>query len=383
MTKVQEIGITISVSEPLVAGAAFLDTLQDNVNDYQHTISAVGGYDSASFTLGGSTSRLEDWLERGLGRHVVTYNDAGVVIWEGFVNKVSYSVGGRRIERGPLMEVCNRVVATYSPLDTSVDPPVRGATTYTTLVEDATSQGRYGILKDLISVGDTDQTTAEEIRDAYLLERKYAQTDQQVTLLQSGDTPLLQVECLGYYHWLDRFVYEDTTNATTTVSAKLQLVLAAEPNGFISTNYAGIASNAYAVNRKEDQQPTGWAVIKYLTSIGGSGAVRYLFGVYRDRRAYYNAIPTEVSYQYSLSSGQPEVQNLTGLRVRPWDVLPGRWMFHTDLLVGRNQSSVLRTDPRNMFIESVTYTAPYGLQLSGGKIDTISQRLARLGVGGI
>jgi len=36
-----------------------------------------------------------------------------------------------------------------------------------------------------------------------------------------------------------------------------------------------------------------------------------------------------------------------------------------------------------MFIEKVTYRAPYGLQLQGGNTDEIVQVMAQMGAGGI
>jgi hypothetical protein len=38
----------------------------------------------------------------------------------------------------------------------------------------------------------------------------------------------------------------------------------------------------------------------------------------------------------------------------------------------------MRDDPRFVFIESVRYTAPNGLQLSGQKVSRLPQMLARL-----
>jgi hypothetical protein len=52
-------------------------------------------------------------------------------------------------------------------------------------------------------------------------------------------------------------------------------------------------------------------------------------------------------------------------------------------MIGRVADTNIRQDPRNIFVESLAYTAPYGLILNGGKISTLSQRLAQKGLGGI
>jgi hypothetical protein len=38
---------------------------------------------------------------------------------------------------------------------------------------------------------------------------------------------------------------------------------------------------------------------------------------------------------------------------------------------------------RTLFIESVRFTAPYGLSITGGVINTLRQQLAQWGLGGI
>ena len=69
----------------------------------------------------------------------------------------------------------------------------------------------------------------------------------------------------------------------------------------------------------------------------------------------------------------------TGETVRPWDVLPARWMFLPDFLAGQFQPTDRRLDPRFLFIESVQFTAPSTVQISGQKISRIPQMIARLG----
>ena len=65
------------------------------------------------------------------------------------------------------------------------------------------------------------------------------------------------------------------------------------------------------------------------------------------------------------------------------DVKPGKWIFFPDFLMGKALDDLddFRLDPRYMLVESVRYTAPYGLSLSGGKISTFSQILAQKGLG--
>jgi len=64
-------------------------------------------------------------------------------------------------------------------------------------------------------------------------------------------------------------------------------------------------------------------------------------------------------------------------------VLPAHWIFFPDFLVGRTQPTTdLRTDKRYMFIESVRYSAPDTIQMTGSKVGRLAQLLAKKGMWG-
>ena len=106
-----------------------------------------------------------------------------------------------------------------------------------------------------------------------------------------------------------------------------------------------------------------------------------LFGVYDDRVPVYEQVPTTIEYYQKLS--EDFVTFESGLKVDPIDVLPGKWLYFTDLFIGEPEADTLSEDIRAMFIESVKYTYPQGLVLSGGKTDSLTQKLAKLGLAGI
>jgi hypothetical protein len=69
----------------------------------------------------------------------------------------------------------------------------------------------------------------------------------------------------------------------------------------------------------------------------------------------------------------------------PWNVLPARWIFRPDFLVGRFlpiSAASLGSDPRAAFIEVVQFDAPYSLSINGRKLSQLDQVLARRGLGG-
>ena len=148
------LGISISVYDPtIVPGGGgsytprgrYLFNLSNVVDSYSHTIEAFGGYTTAQFTFKASQDEFDDWLENGLNRHIEVYNPYGGEMWEGFVNQLTYSVGGFSVVRGPLMDLANRIWVTYGDYNTLTG--AQGLTVETPLVNNLNSQAQYGILE--------------------------------------------------------------------------------------------------------------------------------------------------------------------------------------------------------------------------------------------
>jgi hypothetical protein len=69
----------------------------------------------------------------------------------------------------------------------------------------------------------------------------------------------------------------------------------------------------------------------------------------------------------------------TNVMVYPWDIRPGKWIRTTDWMIGRIINSTdLFGDPRNKFIENVTFSAPWTVGLSGTPYETLSQMIAKI-----
>jgi len=127
----------------------------------------------------------------------------------------------------------------------------------------------------------------------------------------------------------------------------------------------------------------GWDYIKALTSRGDASDNRYTFGIYNGRKAYYTVQPTTNTYVQRLTDPKVRVETLTGQEVYPWNVTAAKWLFYPDFLIGRIAPSNLRDDPRYEFIETVSYSAPWGLTHNGSKVGRLDQKLAKLGLGGV
>lgn len=381
-------GISINVDAPLFNSIGLTGlNVTSQVSSYEHIIAALGGYESARFALKLTQNAAEDWFVNGLGREVTVYNSALVKIWEGFVDLVELAMGPLSISRGPLSTVVNRCSAIYGLLDTTQNPPVQTLQLPTTIAQNATSQARWGIWEQILSAGQTTTVDAESMRDAYLAEYANPETSQELSPGAGRPTSVV-INCRGYQDFLDAGIYTQVVNSgTTQLETKLAAVLddaGADPNTLFASTNAEIFTSGILVQQYEDESLKARAIINGMVALGDGTAAngRMLWGIYNDRRFTYSQVPTTVAYQQRLSSQAQRVETSSGAIVQPWDVRPGRWIFFPDFLTGHPQPATLRDDNRHEFIERVQYTAPFGLTLTGSKVSSLPQILARAGLGG-
>lgn len=342
--------------------------LTNQLNSYSQTISALGGYDNASIGLGVTIPEIDDWLENGLGRHVEVYGDS-LNCFEGFVNSMSISLGPLSITRGPLLNVANRAWGHYSEYETGTDG-------VTATSQDASSQARYGIRPRILNIGQVSAATAAKVVATFLEENRWPETS---TTYSQGENLALTLDIQGYFHLLD-IPYINVGTGTYTLREKLIEVLNYEPNGLFNTDMAGLEPNGLSVFRAEKDKKC-WDAIKDMVNMGSeSSNSRMLFGIYAGRKAIYETIPTTIEYNRQIFSNT-KIQSADG-EVEPYLVRPGKWLEFSDFGAGLTTPD-RRNNPRYMFIEAVTYTAPYDLSLTGGKVENLPQQLAKLGLQGI
>lgn len=365
--------------------------------DFNFTVQANGGYWSLSVTILDNQDGIEDWIANGLKRNLVVYDDANVVIWEGFVNRVTANLAGLSVTRGPLMDIGNRLSVTYAKQEV-VGSEIVTTQNLTTTIEPAApsaSNLKYGIFEKIVGAGTVwEDTQAEEIRDTWLAER--AEPEMSKQFVGGASPPSVTIECLGWVHYLGNYVYNADEvgvglNVSVGASDKLEYIIDGDPlmvafngdpNGLFDADGNGdIEDNAMLFSRWEDQNTTAWGLIKDIVSAGSIAGDRYIFGVYAGRKIVYQAVPTDLEYNQRLSDPAQRITTEGQAVVFPWNVLPGNWMMFTDFLIGSTQPANLRNDQRAMFIERVAYSTPWGLQLDGGKINTIAQKLAQRGLG--
>jgi len=381
--------ISILVEGSLANARPFQQRI-DRPSTYTHLINAVGGYESCSFTLSIDSVDMNDWLANGLGRYVSVYNPALEIIWEGFVNQIDAAYGNLTVTRGPLMETTNRLQASYTTVDVTVIPPTEGLQAFTGWIDDLPSQAEYGILPEIISVGETNPADATAIALSYLAAHRVPATTQVFT--SAANAPQVTISCLGYRYWL-MYTYNQLVNTgTINTDAKIIDILTgidAVTAAAYNLNNAWLPFNTTHVDtpaapavvpRYEYEDRTAWELIQGLTARGDANQNRWLFGIYANREAWYYQAPTTVEYTLKLSDPSMTIHNPAP--VDPWDVKPGKWLLFTEFLPGYMPAS-LDDDPRAMFIESVTFTAPNQIALNGTPGETLSDVMASFGLGGV
>jgi hypothetical protein len=264
----------------------------------------------------------------------------------------------------------------------SVYPPTDGGETTTVLVDDAASKIRYGIYEKAINAGPTTDANAEFIRDVFLYENSLPKSRSQMSI-QPGNAeyPTVVFDCIGLAQFFSVYPYSYIGNTVSSLSDKIIDIINADPNHVFSTNYDMIEPNLYAVTDMEIDDRYAWDVIQALLSLGDAvNDYRAFFGVYEDGRAEYKTQPQDIKYSYRLSDRFQAVNNYGGRSVvMPWDVRPAYWIVVPDFLIGRHiQAVTVRSDPRNKFIEGVTYSAPLTVELECGGMDRLAQILAKI-----
>lgn len=376
--------LTASFSDPLWSTSTWRTAFHFS-SGYTHEIRRFGGYWSASLERPVPRPALDDWIERGLGRHCMVYDDALCPCWTGFVNQILVELEDEVIQIGPLLDTANRVAVRYAPLIPVTNPPVRLDPTLTAYGTDTASQAQWGIWSRIFDAGELTDAAALQVRDMRLAEWADPPTSRAV----GATNPLtLRVDLLGYVHLLNA-PYEQTVNsgeidiANAGGTGKLQAILSAEPNGLLSTDWRGVTANTVQVEAYEEGGATGLDLLKGMVALGDAAYNPYQFGIYDEQRADYSAIPYTVTYQQAAGDPFRRIYTTNWQWVRPWNVRPARWLFYSSFVVGATIPTLDPSDPRYELMEWVRFTAPYDLQHEGGRAAIVDQVLAQRGLSGV
>lgn len=385
-TSFEEAGLSVNTADPLWKDARVgeLARLTSIISTYWHDVAAVGGFNAAQATFTVDQPAAWQWAQSGLGRHFVVYDEFKSVAWEGFVDRVSIVCGAYAVDIGPLTQMANRVGVIFNErVVGEAGEPIVVPGQRLALIEDTDSQDKYGIWEKWYTAGECSRARAEQIQEAALQEGKYPETSERGgAAAATGATVSLM--CLGYHAMFQAYPHTEATGLTVTATAKLQEIMASDPNGIFSTDYSHMEANAALVGKYEGADTDAWAMVKGVVAQGGGADdLRWAFGIYADRKARYWQMPDQVHYEGR--TDQPIPQRLGGGKLHPWRVWPGRWVFYLDVLVGKSDPRTLaerKSDVRYEFLESVRFDAPYQFNHQGGKVGRLPQMLGQMGLAG-
>jgi len=382
----QSKGFSVSVFDPKVQGQNFLySDAHEIIQNDSYTSRASGGFWDGRFNVVAKHKDVADeWLDKGLGRHIEVWSPDMERMWEGFVNSIEVAIDGESFSIGPLLGMLNKGRLWYSAfvrLDNGQGSTgVRLSTDY---AENTDSQLEYGIIERALSGGGIPSSNAENLRDLQLTESAYPNTSRRGELTNSpGEGLLISVSLLGYVHFLKAYTYTNATKGTQTISAKIEAVLAADPNSIFSTDYVNIETNSVIVDTYEDGSNSAFDIIfGDLSGYGNASDERLLMGVYEDQKFHYQSLPSSVAYQVERIGSEEAFFTPSGEIVHPWGVNVGEWVRTNHIIASEVNS--LRQNVQTELLETATFKPPNNLAWEGGKYGRLPQALGRLGLSGI
>lgn len=377
-------GFTVSYYDRLPKGGVWLNDIDIALQDWRHSITAFGGFDTASFSLSVEQNILEDWIRNGLFRPIVVRDNFLSIIWEGFVDSITINQAGLSVTHGPVTAIANRVFALYSGVDTSVYPPQIGVRKITPTFNNTASQSNWGIWWEILSLAGVTDSNADQLVGMYLAEHGYPEINSNFSF--SNEEISLTINCLGWYHTLSYPFSYTGASGNITITNRIKQVLNTNPNLWLSTDHSRIENNVTTVPQYEDDNQLALEHIRGLSAMGDSANNRHIFGIYEDRMAVYNTVSDEIDYTIELADPNRRILDITGSVVPPWRVRPGKWIFFNDFMPSLGSAyEEFQQDPRMLRIESLQFDmrTPYSVQFAGGISSKYDQRSARLGLRGM
>ncbi|HEX2908162.1 MAG TPA: hypothetical protein VHO69_14930 [Phototrophicaceae bacterium] len=266
------------------------------VYNYKHKISALGGFDTALCDVAIPLNQAELFLDQYLGNRIAIYVDnPAAAIWEGFINRITFSVGNCQ-HTISLDEMVNRAAVIYT---------LTGATnpTSSSIVNNTDSQAIYGIKAEKVDLG-FQYSAGSAVTTAAANTIIAQQAWPKASSVPGSSGGLVTLEMLGFYHTLkwEAFTSASTTTPTLTTIITAD-ILPIDNTGvfFDDTDTSALAANAQTINRNRVRGQTAWDVLQQLAEIGDA-ANKWVVGISptdpntKTRRLYYRAFNSTIVY---------------------------------------------------------------------------------------
>ncbi len=336
--------LSYSSFAPIFAGRQL-----DGVTEIQFSSSMFGGYDTASITLDGRPEQLlmaSDYA----GRDIRIYDEVGVQVWEGFVNKSTAQSGAVSIGTGPVMDISNLVNLQYTEYTWSTNPPQGGGEKETgffmaTPLSDL-SKDSWGNLWEIVTAPRPLSESEAASININLIDAK-SQIQRYISADEGGDRGGVTLDCLGYFHLTKKLMSDYYSNLSLSGPEVIGYPMPAP--FFNKIELAGTGAKTLTLYNEHmetsyDFIESGYQTISASTKYGVS------FGVYNNRVVKYRLItkPTTPSVYVNGSTGKPSSSSVAHA---PVYVQPGDWAQIVDL-----PSSVTNLDDAMFLVGRVEST---------------------------
>lgn len=317
-----------------------------SIEQYTHTITAAGGFESCEIRLRGTLEDAQSYVAN-LRAELVVYGPDALSVWEGILTGVTLNLGGEAIDTR-LDGLANAVKVRYQP--------DIGAQVSTAFAEDATSIATYGRKEYIYSGSGMTTAAAQAVRDALLAARAGPLASRTSQIGSRSPDITITLVFGGLYETLG---WLTTSNTSTTLTDTLTQV-ATLITAYNTVNDFGIVTTSLGTSGVTDTEyidadTTYREKIERLLSRGTSSGTRYAWGVYEDGvfRAveWAGATPATIAYQRWV--GDDRIWTPTGVEIPPWEVRPNTMYEVRDL----SDSSALYTysdEDARLFVERVT-----------------------------
>lgn len=347
-----------------------------DTDNWQHRISANLGFDTASFDLKEEKYVLEDLFFNGLGRRVTRYSpDGNFVVWDGYISEMTLSEPGITL-RISLKELANRASVRYVPIDTSTNPPTESAETSTTVVNDTESQSLYGIKERYFSPPKINRLTAANAAQyASIILDQYRRPRRSADFSGGSSEPRLSVMCEGFIHTLEWRVYNQTAvSGADWVYVVAGTIITGVGQFIYDTDFD---TNTTQLQKYFNRDDTALNILQTAAGLGDNTDRRWLFYVLENRILQYKAASTTIAYLRRVGDPRQQIFDTTGRPMPYWEIRPNNWLRNSDVLPQFLTPAGLQDDYPSMYIESVQYSEPDSLSLTGSTGDRAQVIIAR------
>lgn len=304
-----------------VPSSSLFTDLRGRADRYEHTISDRFGFESMSIGMHATKGEINDWLNNGLMRGVKVYGPDGVVVWEGFLETISATLGQKRASVS-LKNMANRVRTKYTL-------EIVGTPKTTSTLQNTTSQALYGIKDRVVSMSDVLDLAATTANQRTINSIALPRSSEPTTAKTGSVGDLnLQLNFAGWYATLDWvFVpssFDGSGGNTVQILIADLLASAASINAFVSTDSSKIIAMGYSLTNFVKSETTFRQQLDKYLSFGDSASTQTAWGVYEDRvfqtALWAGATPSTTTYREDARTGA--VYDAYGNMVDPWDVRP-------------------------------------------------------------